>query len=168
MASSQNERYKSIPIAVTFTLKPSVFTHCLDKQIQLSMSQIRDFIDCTNSSGFLIVELTKNYNVHFHSTMELMVPEKYLHKLEYYVKDYFRKSKIIGFIVVKPITDEIKWLQYMLKNYDKTLDYLEEFDYKSPILWNSTYTTDKLQLMRYYSTKQIIDNKNISEEKVEK
>lgn len=140
-ANSKNEPQKvktieSMEYAITISLKPHIYRNDIDKQLEITMTEIREFLSNTKATGLLVTELTKASNIHYHGILKFNVNEQLCKRIPFMLNDYFRKSKIIGFICTKQLTDQIGWIQYMLKNYSDTKDLMKI----NPIRFNKGIT----------------------------
>lgn len=165
--TSKTEPYtvRSIEYALTFSLKPNIYRNTIGLQLDMGERDINMFISDMKAEGLLLAELTPNANIHFHGLFVFNVKEPILKRIEFFVKDYFRKSKVIGFICMKPVVETIGWLQYMLKDYDITKELLE----RNPIRWNHTLPILSnvhgiMMIEPYFNKKQIEENQNIKKE----
>jgi len=130
----------SIDYAGTLTLRPKLFVHTPEQQIDLARTEIKVCLRTLCAQYTCIAELTKSYNIHFHLICKvLMLGQKNTLRKLY---DCFRKSTIIGFCVWKPVTEYKVWTDYMTKDTIKT--YSELFcqhpviqnDYMIPFMLN--------------------------------
>lgn len=150
--------------AITITIRPKYFNLSIEDQLNKAEPDILTFLSDMNAHGIITTEITKNGNLHFHGTIDINLMNKYHKNIDFFCKDYFRFSKNIGFICVKPITDEVQWLQYILKDYDVTKDLLD----RNPIRFNSNgksffeYDPNNHQ---YYSAEFLEKNANQKSEK---
>lgn len=101
--------------AITITLRPKCYGVTIHDQYYLAKEAMSAFPGKLS----LVTEITKSYNIHFHGYVELnKLPVKGSQKAAIY--DYFRKSKVIGFIRVEELFDETKWLTYCIKDKENT------------------------------------------------
>lgn len=111
---------KSVDYFVTFTLRPTQYKHSIAVQLEKADYQILEFFEHMNTEGILVFELTKSANIHYHGILSFRCDDHRLKRLEFYIKDYFRKSSIIGFIDMSQVLDYNKTLTYLFKDYDDT------------------------------------------------
>lgn len=113
MAQKVTQRY-----AFTVTLKPRMFNHPAELQYDKTQEVLSLFLTTLGHEVSMCAELTKGMNIHYHGTITFkcdgtILPEKMF-------IDSFRKSNMFGFVCIKPITDEPKWMEYISKDLDKT------------------------------------------------
>lgn len=153
---------RTMAFAITLTIRPKYFPLSLERQLDISEADILTFLSDMDSRGFIIAEITKNANIHYHGIIDMNLQNRYHQKIDLYIKDYFRYSNKIGFVCVKPITDEVRWSQYIMKDLNSTNAFLE----RNPIRFNSNgksvFDPDgHIDNMLYYSKEYISKNSNI-------
>lgn len=82
----------------------------------------------------LVAELTKSYDLHFHGIIQF--DRRYIRKnqcIERMFRDRLRLHPIIGFVMLKVITDHNIWLDYITKSQD---------DFKQDLLLNPVIVDD--------------------------
>lgn len=126
------DKIRTQEYALTMTLKPSLFKLPLQEQIERSMVDIYKFMEYLTAEGLLIAEITKNANIHYHGILTFNVRSKYSTYIEYHIKDLLRTSTKVGFICIKPVTEETKWKQYILKDISATSALIN----MNPIVYN--------------------------------
>lgn len=99
-------------LACTFTLKPVQYRCPLSKQYENVKSVLSD----SPFKFSLVCEITNSGNLHMHGIIDQ------IHKVQYgtfkqSVVEYFRLSKVVGFICLKELTDKDGWINYCFKNY---------------------------------------------------
>lgn len=105
--------------AVTITLKPTVRRYTAEQQYdrfsEYVVKQIKEYFPgCLLT---LCVELTKSYDIHFHGTINFKISEipKQVRNYPKWFSDKFRGDKIIGFTLLKVITEHDVWNEYIHK-----------------------------------------------------
>lgn len=105
------------PYACTITLRPVVRRDdCetqYDKYTSYVVKQIKDrYPSCLLK---LMCEMTKSYDLHFHGTI-IFKSNKRIKNYSKHFCDTFRRDKIIGFVLLKVITDDKIWDEYITKS----------------------------------------------------
>jgi len=105
--------------AVTITLKPQVRRDpCetqYDKYVPHIINQIKTNFPmalCT-----LHCEMTKSFDLHLHGTISFLkknIP-KQVRNMPKWFSDKFRADKIIGYVLLKVVTDSAGWEEYLIK-----------------------------------------------------
>lgn len=115
--------------AVTLTLHPSFR---LRKTSQEQYDKVKDVVKSFFSpyKASIIMELTKNADVHVHAMIE---SKQCLAKLNYTLKNRTRHFKELGFSMVKLVDDYYGWIDYMVKDLAETSELLR----KEPIIRDS-------------------------------
>lgn len=113
MAQKVTQRY-----AFTVTLKPRMFNHTAEQQYDKTQEQLSLLLKAIGYEVSMCAELTKGMNIHYHGTINFkceptVLPDKLF-------IDSFRRSNIFGFINIKPINDEPKWMEYISKDLEVT------------------------------------------------
>lgn len=122
--------------AITLTLKPHVRKLTAEVQYDKYVSHIlKQFEEKFTHLSLvtLVCELTKSYDLHFHGTIKFStkILGKYKNIARFFA-DAFRQDKIIGYVLLKPITDERVWHAYL----GKTLKEFNEDICREPIIKN--------------------------------
>lgn len=105
--------------AITITVNPKFYSLTLEEQYDLLQEELNDICNVNEIHLDLIVELTQSFNIHGHGYISIPrkqsteSPPKRIH-------DFFRKSKIIGHIMVKPIDHYNGWYDYCVKEFRTT------------------------------------------------
>lgn len=108
--------------AFTLTLKPKFFVSTAEKQYDETINIVKHELNRLGNYT-VIAEFTKNYNVHYHGIISFpLMGKKNLMKL---FSDHFRNHKQIGFVNIKPLTDEKGWIEYICKGLKETRDTLK-------------------------------------------
>lgn len=117
MAQKVTQRY-----AFTVTLKPRLFNFKAEEQYDRTQESLSLMLTRLGYEVSMCAELTKGMNIHYHGTINFkcepsVLPDKLF-------VDAFRKSNVFGFVCIKQITDEQKWMEYISKDLDKTRSYI--------------------------------------------
>lgn len=109
---------KSIRYAFTVTLNPKLYNEPASQQFDKSSEELfKHLVLMFNANFVLVSELTKNYNIHYHGSIEfIMIDVKKYNLMKRFV-DSFRKSKLFGFVNIKPIDNEPIWIDYIGKEF---------------------------------------------------
>lgn len=127
----------TVDYAITFTLRSTMYKYQIEVQKNKAHEDIALFIKDLDACGIICTEITPNGNVHFHGLLNFRVYENIAKRIDFYVKDYFRRSKVIGFTCLKQITEFQGWIRYCLGEYSKTKDLLNS----NPIIYNKSRAT---------------------------
>lgn len=146
------EKITSVDYFITFTLKPHQHKEDVDDQRSKGIKLIEGFYELLEASGLLVFELTKSMNVHFHSLVKFHTTESVLKRIKFHIHDYFRKSKVIGFIDFQQATDYNKVLMYLLYDYDET----KLFTDLNPICWNYKQEHQEIGQVEFFGYKPYI------------
>lgn len=148
---------------LTLTLKPFLYKESVKRQLEITEDQIKDFLKHMDASGVMVFETTKSANVHYHALLTFNVPEFISKRLIYYVQDYFRKSKVIGFVDCQQVIDYKKVLFYLFYDYEETELNTEikpvqfnKSDYKVDI-WSPEFDFDKCKYISKELKEQILE-----------
>lgn len=109
--------------AITVTLKPKCFKLCAEKQYESTKDFLVRRLNDIGSTSTVVMELTKNFNVHYHAVLCVRkdtVKNKNIKNIPKYICDSFRNSDMFGFVNIKQCTDVSKWILYMLKDIQNT------------------------------------------------
>lgn len=110
---------KTVQYLITFTLKPWLYAKSVEDQQDAGMNDIRQLFDEWNADGVLITELTKTGNVHFHGIIAFNFQDHRLPKVvEYSIRNWFRNSKIIGFVDISQVIDYENAIMYLFKEHE--------------------------------------------------
>lgn len=108
--------------ALTVTLQPKARLDSAKQQYEtfapLVEQQLRaKFPNCKLT---LVAELTKSFDIHFHGIIQfdLLCLGK-VQNIPRYFRDMFRRHNKIGFVLLKVMTDEKVWLDYIGKALDE-------------------------------------------------
>jgi len=105
--------------ACTITLKPAVRRDTCEEQYDKYASYVVNTIKERYPGCMLklMCEMTKSYDLHFHGTVNFKI-NKRIHNLYKHFSDSFRGDKIIGFVLLKVITEDTVWDEYIMKSKD--------------------------------------------------
>jgi len=117
------------PYALTVTLLPKARLYSAKQQYQtyapIIEQQLRaKFPNCRLT---LVAELTKTFDIHFHGIIQFDM--LYLGKvvnIPRYFRDMFRRHSHIGFVLLKVITEDVIWIDYLKKSIDEFYSDLNE------------------------------------------
>lgn len=109
----------SVRYAFTVTLKPKRwFDWPAEEQYDATAMPLAEYLKTIGCKVTLVCELTKAYNVHYHGIITLPLV-KNANLMKRFV-DSFRRSKDYGFVNIKPIDNEIGWIEYINKSLADT------------------------------------------------
>lgn len=106
--------------ALTLTLRHKNFTDMLThvEQYEIAIPILMQILETWSKkifgSSIISLELTKNYNLHFH--MIVNSPHAYTIKIMRYLLDECFHDSIFGFYFVRPIYDIHHWMTYINKD----------------------------------------------------
>lgn len=105
--------------AITLTLHPKVRKMIAELQYEAyahqTVGEIQKFFP--NCKTTLFVELTKTFDIHFHGKISFdMRTLRSNQNVPRMFRDVFRDHKYIGFVLLKPITDQSVWDEYITKS----------------------------------------------------
>lgn len=106
----------SADFALTVTLPSKARRYDAETQYRMYVDKLKALmVHCKHTT---VVELTKNYDIHFHSIFKIDL-SKILHKtVDRYIKDIFRSE--FGFTVVKQVENFNIWIDYLRKDLHET------------------------------------------------
>lgn len=118
--------------AFTITLQPKLHKHSIRHQLDCTAYSILPlFPHCLIT---IVVELTKQYNVHYHGIIQFYKPLlKGKTPLSYWYNK-LRNHATIGFTCLKVIDDIENWKKYITKDIITTKEELNNTIYKNVIL----------------------------------
>lgn len=125
----------SYDVAITVTLPSSARKLSTEQQYSLYVDEYLNILNKHKHTS--VVELTLNYDVHFHSLVSFKDLEKDVQPLMY-AKNLFRKT--FGQTCIKQSTDSENWCKYMFKDLNKTNDMIKgrcllRDDYEAYVYW---------------------------------
>lgn len=97
----------------TLTLKPRLYQHDPYKQINLVRDELYKTLGRAGKY-VLMAELTQAHNAHFHGMIQCNLRQTGGDCLRF-LYNMFRKSKDIGHVNFKVVTDEPGWVEYINK-----------------------------------------------------
>lgn len=126
---------KSVRYAYTITLLPKLYKLKPEEQYDKTYIEVVKTLKALNSTICTVAELTKNYNIHYHGVLQYSFCDKKEDLMKKFY-DIFRGHDKFGYVNIKQITDEPKWLEYMSKEIEGTECQInrkpiiiDEFDY---------------------------------------
>ena len=132
----EGESSLSTPYAFTLTLKPHVRKDTAEMQYDKYVPHVKNQFKQLFGEGTLysmIVEFTKSYDIHFHGTIKFHRKCFGRYKnIPRFFSDSFRGDRIIGYVLLKQITDDKAWNAYC----GKDLKVVEDDLSRSPIINN--------------------------------
>lgn len=116
---------ETIDFALTVTLTRALRAFGPAHQLDKSSRELQVLLnDCKIPVKYsCIYELTQNSDVHYHLILKLTYISK-IRSYKIYIENLFRKSKVFGYVCVKPVTEYSKWVEYMSKDLQKTYNLL--------------------------------------------
>lgn len=125
----------SVKYAATITLQPKLYKYKPEEQYDKSYMHIAKQLMALGTKVDLVAELTKNYNIHYHLVIQF-VNFKPKSNLMLMFHNAFRNDPIVGFVNIKQIEDEVKWLDYIMKDINITKETIN----RPPIILNEIHT----------------------------
>jgi len=119
--------------AFTLTINPKLNKSTIVHQLNCTARSLQAIFHHAKIST--VIELTPNYNVHYHGMIQFRKTEIKDKAPESYWYNKLRSHPTIGYTVLKVLTDETKWVEYILKDVPRTQRELEK-TYYSPILFD--------------------------------
>lgn len=124
--------YRSQQYSLTLTLKPYLYKETAINQLLQSQDSIITVLKnpSLNCDGLVVAELTKQFNIHYHGYIyfntKLKYPQEHLAHL-------IKQLKPIGRFEIEPVSNQLIWEKYCIKELYKTADILS---IKTPIIFN--------------------------------
>jgi len=153
------EKFTTVEYFITFTLKPYQYKDDVETQRSRGIKAIEGFFLALEASGLVIFELTKNMNVHFHSVVKFHTHQSVINRLKFHIHDYFRASKVIGYVDFQQVLDYNKVLKYLLYDYKET----EQLTQLNPICWNEKNEYQEIGQVEYFGYKPYITKEEIND-----
>jgi len=119
--------------ACTLTLHPKVRKYTAEEQYEMFAHQLVNVLQTKfpNIKLTLVCELTKTYDIHFHGIISFDLSSlRKNQNLARMFRDTFRGHPYIGFVLLKQITEDVVWNEYILKS---TADFETDIN-KYPVL----------------------------------
>lgn len=117
-------------LAITLTIQPKHYRENIDKQYDL----VKNELLMAPFYLSLVTEITKNGNLHFHGLVkEFIIANRKRGTFRQFIHNFFRKSKVIGFVNLTEVTDQRGWYEYCFKDYNKTK---EDLDFAPIVILN--------------------------------
>jgi len=109
----------TVDYAVTLTLKTKMRDLETERQYNASSQEVIQLFTCNNIKATIIYELTKNDDIHYHGICKMPL-QKHIRDNVIWLRNRFRRNKIIGFVCIKPVDDYHKWVEYISKDIATT------------------------------------------------
>lgn len=133
---------ESVRYSATITLKPRMYQYKAEQQYDMTYPDLIKHLLCNGVHKMTVIsELTKNFNIHMHLTITVLIPKDCGKSVNIQKKfvDSFRKSPVFGFVNIKQISeDENGWVEYISKDFQSFVDSTgrrpilkDDFDYFS-------------------------------------
>lgn len=133
-----SEGNTSVKYAFTITLQPKLYKYKPDEQYDKSYMHIAKQLKALNTRVDLVAECTKSYNLHMHGILQF-INYKPKSNLMLMFHNLFRNDPIVGFVNIRQIDDEIKWLDYIMKDVNVTVELIS----RPPMILNEINTNNK-------------------------
>lgn len=117
--------------AFTLTINPKLFKSTIIHQLNCTARSLQSLFHHAKIST--VIELTKNYNVHYHGIIQFHKAEMKDRTPEGYWYNKLRNHPTLGYSVLKVMDQEEGWKEYILKDLPRTLLELEK-SYYNPII----------------------------------
>lgn len=114
---------------MTVTLLPKAFRLTPEEQYDEYVGKLMNRLLGLSSRLFVVVELTRSYNLHFHLIVQFTKKSKN-HIGDVY--NLFRRQTDFGYINISQVEDESSVIRYMLKDVEETYGSLS----RKPIICN--------------------------------
>lgn len=116
---SPNDLNESVRYSATVTLKPRLYQHRAEIQYDMTYPEIVKQLALTGiHKSVIVAELTKNFNIHYHLTITVLLHTGCNINVMKKFVDSFRKSPVFGFVNIKQIEDEKGWIEYISKSFN--------------------------------------------------
>lgn len=105
--------------AVTLTFHPKVRKFTAEEQYELYAHQTVQYVQqlFPNCKLSLICELTKTFDIHLHGIIQFdLLNIRTNQNMPKMFRDKFRNHSYIGFVLLKVITDDTVWFDYITKS----------------------------------------------------
>lgn len=137
-AVTVNERCRSVEYSFTITIQPKYYKLEPEAQYDLVIKHIKEKLSTITDTVTMVAELTKNYNIHMHGLCTFYINPNKDNIKEWY--KCWRNDIYVGYSNIKQCTDKPGWLEYMSKDFERTMkslnrrpiieDYLENYSSK--------------------------------------
>lgn len=130
----KNRSNTSVLYAFTITLQPKLYKLKPEEQYDKTYMHVAKLLKSMNTDVDLIAELTRSANLHMHGIIRF---KNFKPKTNLMVMFHnsFRNDSFVGFVNIKQITDEKKWLDYIMKDVNTTLESI----HRPPIILNEIH-----------------------------
>lgn len=129
--------------SLTITLRPKCYTQEPEKQYDNTYEYVSRKIRSLTQTYTLIAEVTKAYNVHYHSILRIS-PNQYKDNLKQ-IYACFRNDNLIGYIKCDQTINYNKWVEYLQKDIIHTMNALN----RRPIIYDQYDIFDESQRASY-------------------
>lgn len=145
----------------TFTLKPVYYSKTVRQQLRLSWNDVNNKLKAVSKQYYLVAELTKKANIHFHAVIQFDESVDYsLDDLCLILIDSCKSSKVLGLMEIERIRDKTtQGTDYLNKDLERTQKILNPRG-KSNLDYFVTFTKKPNQ--RIIETKKIITVKTLT------
>lgn len=107
----------SVDYCVTLTLVGASRRLRTHEQLSQSSRLVLDILLKHNIYATFTYELTTNFDIHYHGIIKVpLSSSKKIRNMVMYIKDLFRRNKLIGFTCVKVCEDYHGWVEYIKKD----------------------------------------------------
>lgn len=134
----------SVRYAATVTLRPQLYKYKPEEQYDRSYMEVAKMIKALDTRVDIIAELTKSFNLHYHLTIEF-INFKPKSNLMLIFHNAFRNNKIFGFVNIRQIDNDIKWLEYIKKDLTITKNTIN----RPPVILNEISDLGYTQFLGY-------------------
>jgi len=121
----------SVDYALTITLLPKIYKYEPEQQYDLTYDHILRKLKSLTNYFTLVAEVTKSINLHMHCIIKFPLIKGKLWDKE--IKKLFRQDPFVGFTCMKQVEDFNGWVEYVRKDLDKSLQYLN----RRPIIYDT-------------------------------
>lgn len=117
--------------AFTLTVNPKLHKRSIVHQLNCTARSLMALF--THAKLTIVIELTQNYNVHYHGIIQFHYADIRDKAPESYWYNKLRDHPTIGYTVLKVMDDEAGWKNYIIKDMPRTAKELEK-TYYTPIV----------------------------------
>lgn len=114
------ERY-SQQYTFTVTLLPRQHDVPAEEQYDRTSGELERLLT-TAGKITLVAETTKNFDIHYHGTIQMKLSYVRQRNILKLFKDMFRGSRLFGYVDIKVCTNEPGWIEYITKGLKEFKD----------------------------------------------
>lgn len=119
----------SVDYSLTITLRPKCYIQEPEQQYDATYEYILRILRSLTEHLSLVAEVTKSFNIHYHSILQLPLGDGNCLKKIYKA---FRNDPIVGFIKCDQTVDKATWIGYLKKDIIHTYNSIN----RRPIIYD--------------------------------